>query len=322
MTKLDESAIIKIFQSKLENKKFVFEDVETFRIGNTKIILKIDTLVQSTDIPPKMDFSDAARKSIVACVSDFASKGVKPEFGIISINLPKGISRSKINKIAQGIANSSKEFGIKFLGGDTNEGKEIIFHVCIFGKSKKVIPRSGAKIGDSIFVTGLFGNTAAGLKILLYKKKGKKSFLKKAINSVIKPEPRLEFGLKGCNYFSSSMDSSDGLSTTLNEMASQSNKKFIIDSIPAQKDLFEFAKQNKLEPINLIFHGGEEYEFVFTASKKNKSKIQKIATQLKVPIIEIGHVTKGRGVYQKKDGKLLRLKDLGWHHFNHSPKPR
>lgn len=322
MTKLDESTIIKIFQSKLENKKFVSEDVETFRIGNTNVILKVDTLVQSTDIPPKMDLSDAARKSIVACVSDFASKGVRPEFGIISINLPKEISRSKINKIAQGIADSSKEFQIKILGGDTNEGKEIVFHVCIFGKSKKIIPRRGAKIGDSIFVTGIFGNTSAGLKILLYKKNGKKSFLKKAINSVIKPKPRLEFGLKACNYFSSSMDSSDGLSTTLNEMAKQSNKKFIIDKVPAQKDLYEFAKQNKLEPMNLIFHGGEEYEFVFTVSKKNESRIQKIASQLKVPIIKIGHVTKGSGVYQKSDEKLLQIKDLGWHHFNHSPKPR
>jgi thiamine-monophosphate kinase len=99
MTKLDESSIIKIFQNRLGKKKFVSEDVEIFNLGKIKIVAKTDTLVESTDIPPKMKLSDAARKSIVACVSDFAAKGVKPKYGIISINLPKTISRSKINEI-------------------------------------------------------------------------------------------------------------------------------------------------------------------------------------------------------------------------------
>ena len=92
MKKLDESEIIKKFQSVFGEKNFVSEDVESFSIGKTQVIVKVDTLVQSTDIPPQMSLKDAARKSIVACVSDFASKGVKPEFGIISVNLPSNIS--------------------------------------------------------------------------------------------------------------------------------------------------------------------------------------------------------------------------------------
>jgi len=96
MNKLDESEIIKILQKELGNKKFVSEDVEVFSIGNSKIVAKVDTLVQSTDIPKKMSLSDAARKSIVASISDFAAKGVKPEFGIISLNLPVSISRLHI----------------------------------------------------------------------------------------------------------------------------------------------------------------------------------------------------------------------------------
>ncbi|MDH3191781.1 MAG: AIR synthase related protein, partial [Nitrosopumilus sp.] len=159
MTKLDESAIIKIFQDKLENKKFVSEDVETFCMDKTRIVVKVDTLVQSTDIPPKMKLVDAARKSVVACISDFASKGVKPEFGIISLNLPKSISRTKVIQIASGLKTVSKEFQIKILGGDTNEGAELVFHVCIFGKSDKIVTRKGARSGDSIFVTGPFGYT-------------------------------------------------------------------------------------------------------------------------------------------------------------------
>ena len=91
MTKLSENKIINIFQTKLRNKKFISEDVEVFSLGKIKIISKTDTMVQSTDIPQKMKLSEAARKSVIACVCDFACKGVKPEYGMISINLPKSI---------------------------------------------------------------------------------------------------------------------------------------------------------------------------------------------------------------------------------------
>lgn len=319
MKKLDESEIIRIFQTGLGNKKFVSEDVEIFSSGKNKIVAKVDTLVQSTDIPKKMSLSDAARKSIVACISDFASKGVKPEFGIISVNLPRSISHSDIEQISKGFRAASKEFKVKILGGDTNEGKEIVFHACIFGKTDKIITRGGAKIGDCIFVTGPFGYTAAGLKILLNGKNGERKFVSKAVKSVLKPKAQIKFGLQSRTYLSSSMDSSDGLSTTLNQMSAQSNKKFVIEKIPVANDLYDFARKNKLNPKDLVFNGGEEYEIVFTTSKK--SKILSIASNLKIPIIEIGYVTEGRGVYIKENQKLVKIEDKGWHHFkSHSPK--
>ncbi len=315
MTILDETTIIKIFQKKLRVKKFISEDVEVFKIGKTKIVTKVDTFVQSTDMPSKMRMYDAARKSIIACISDFAAKGVKPQYGIISLNLPKMISRTKINEMAKGFRHASNEFGIRILGGDTNEGKEIVINVSIFGTTDKIVKRKGAKVGDIIFVTGPFGYTAAGLKILLGKKKGVEHFVKKAIKSVVNPSPKLDFGVKSKKYFTSSMDSSDGLSTTLNEMANQSKCKFMINNIPTGKDLLEFAKSYNIDSNDLVFHGGEEYEFVFTASKKHRSLIKKNASMLKTSIIEIGYVTKGKGVFLEKQEKFVPLKDLGWHHF-------
>ncbi len=315
MKKLDESEIIKKFQKTLGNRNFVSEDVESFRIGTANVIAKVDTLVQSTDIPPQMSLNDAARKSIVACISDFAAKGVKPKFAIISINLPSGISTKEISEIAKGFKKASKEFNVHILGGDTNEGKEIVFHVCVFGIAEKIVHRKGAKIGDLIFVTGPFGYTASGLEILLKNMKLDDSFARKAKKSVIKPQPRLDFGVKNKNYFSSSMDSSDGLSTTLNEMAKQSKCKFVINNIPSKKEIENFAKLHKKNFENLVFHGGEEYEIVFTVPKKDKSKIIQIAKITKTPIIEIGMVLKGQGVFLKRDQKLIKLEDLGYHHF-------
>jgi len=313
MKKLDESSIIKIFQKGLGKKDS--EDVEVLNLGKIKIIAKTDTLVESTDIPSKMKLSDAARKSIVACVSDFAAKGVKPSFGIISVNLPKAISRSKVNEISAGFRKACREFDISILGGDTNEGKEIVFNICLFGKTDRIVSRKGSKKGDLIFVTGPFGYTSAGLSMLLDKKKGNSRFVEKSIKSVTKPKPRLSFGLKNKKYFSSSMDSSDGLSTTLNEMSKQSKNKFVINKYPVLKDLEMFVKSQKLNLNNLIFNGGEEYEIIFTVHPKYKKIIKKNATLMKIPIIEIGYVTSGKGVFIEKNDKLVRLKDLGWKHF-------
>ena len=145
MSKLNEKKIIELFQNKLGNVDFVPEDVEFFKIGKKYCIAKVDTLVESTDIPPGMKLEDAARKSIVSCVSDFAAKGVKPIFGIISLTIPKRFSKLNIESLARGFQESTKEFKIKILGGDTNEGKELVVNFSLFGVSEKIVNRKGAK---------------------------------------------------------------------------------------------------------------------------------------------------------------------------------
>ena len=314
MKKLDESQIIEKFQKIFGNRNFVSEDVEFFKLGKENIVAKVDTLVQSTDIPPKMKLKDAARKSVVACVSDFAAKGVRPKFAIVSVNLTSN-STGVIGDIAKGFKTASKEFGFQFLGGDTNAGKEVVFNVCMFGTAKNILARKGAKKGDLIFVTGPFGYSSAGLKILLKKIKSRGSFYSKATKAVLRPESRLSFGIKNKNYCSSAMDSSDGLSTTLLEMAKQSKCKFVINKIPFDENLAKFCKDFKQNLHTITFHGGEEYEIVFTAPKKNKKHIFKNAKVTKTPIIEIGYVSEGKGVFIQGDKKEIPLKDLGWHHF-------
>ena len=315
MTKLNERKIIKIFQKSMGNKRFISEDVEFFKAGKTNFVLKVDTLVQSTDIPNGMSLQDTARKSIVACVSDFASKGVKPEYGIVSITIPKKLTTKKIKDISTGLGKAAKEFGFKLLGGDTNEGKEIVIHVVLFGTTKKIIPRKGAKANDIIITTGPFGYTSAGLKILLEKKKASTQFSKKAKKAVFRSNPKLKFGLANAKFFSSSMDSSDGLSTTLHEMAKQSKRQFIVSKMPTNQDVLDFARVNKISSVDLVFHGGEEYEIVATVNPKNLSRVKANAKRQKISLFEIGHVSKGSGLVYKTGSKTIRIKNKGWLHF-------
>ncbi len=318
MSKLSEKKIIELFQNRLGNTNFVPEDVESFKIGKKYFVAKVDTLVESTDVPPGMKLEDVARKSIVSCVSDFAAKGVKPIFGIVSLTIPKRLSRSNIESLAKGFQRAAGEFKLKILGGDTNEGKELVINFSLFGISEKIVNRKGAKTNHVIITSGPFGYSGAGLSILLKNKNGSKKFKAKAKRAVFRPNCRLTFGLKNKNYFSSSMDSSDGLSTTLNEMSTQSKKKFVITRMPSENDVFDFASSNGLNANDLIFNSGEEYEIVATANTSNLTRIKKYAKKHRIKLYEIGYVTKGSGVFYKKDGKLIRIKDKGWQHLQKS----
>ncbi len=311
MKKLDEREIIKIMNKKQSSS----EDVEIFKLGNEQCAVCVDTLVESTDIPKGSKLSDISRKSVVSSVSDFAAKGIIPKFCVVSLTLPKKISKKQVQELSKGFSNACKEFKIHLLGGDTNQGTEISIHVVLFGNVQKYTKRKGARIGDIICTTGAFGYTAAALDIMLKKKKSGKAFSTKSKNLFFKPKPRLEFGHKSINYTTSSIDSSDGLSSCLNELSNQNKKKFLITKIPTNKDVIEFSKKNGISLNRLVFDGGEEFELVFTTMPENLKKIHALAKKNKMSIFEIGHVSKGKGVFFDDGDNLFKIKDNGWQHF-------
>ena len=310
MKKLNEKKIIEI----VNKKKNRSEDIEIFKLRNEQCAVCVDTLVESTDIPKGSKLSDISRKSIVSSLSDFAAKGIIPNFCIVSLTLPKNISKKQVQELSKGFSNSCKEFKIQLLGGDTNQGNEISIHVVLFGSVKDFIKRNGAKVGDIICTTGPFGYTSSALEIIMKKRKSTKFFSTKSKNLFFRPKPRLKFGQESTDYITSSMDSSDGLSSCLNELSNQSKKKFLITKIPTNKDVIEFSKKNKISLNKLVFDGGEEFELVFTVMPKNLKKIHTLAKKNKISIFEIGHVLKGTGVFFDDDDSY-KIKDKGWQHF-------
>jgi len=311
MKKLNEKEIIRIFRQ----KKNIAEDVELFHLGKELCATNIDTLVESTDIPAKSDLVDIARKSVVSSVSDFAAKGIIPKFCIISVTIPKTLSKNQITKMATGFRKACDEFDLELLGGDTNEGKEIVIHVVLFGKAGKIVPRNGARNGDIIITTGPFGYTSSALQILLKKKKSTKKFSNIAKTKFFHPIPRLKFGISCKNLLSSSIDSSDGLSSCLQELSASSKKRFVITKFPVKDDVKDFVSMNKLDLKDIILNGGEEFELVCTVPSKNLEKVKRNAKKLKVDLYEIGIVTKGKHVVLENDTGQSRIIDGGWLHF-------
>ena len=321
MTKLDEKQIIQIFANKLG-----ISDLNDVALLDKGIVMKSDMLVASTDIPSGMEPWQAARKSIVSCVSDLAAKGVRPHAAVISLGIPDSYSmlRPYIEGLAEGFAIASKEFGVKIVGGDTNEAAELVIDCSMIGFSTFKVPtRSGAKPGDYVIVSGPFGFAPAGLAILLQNaitvsssnsSSDSVTFRKHAVKSVLEPYPRQSFGLALARYFSSSIDSSDGLAVSLYELASHSEGvDIIIYNIPFVEGLDEFAQENSLDKNELVFHGGEEYEIVATISPTTISQAEAAARKAGVNLHVIGRVEKGSG---KVFARNRLLENRGYMHLH------
>jgi len=316
MTKLNEFQIIKIFQNSFGRKsKFLPEDVEIFRLDKTLFVIKSDMLVESTDVPPGMNEGEIARKSLVSCVSDFASKGVRPRYATLALSIPSRFSESKIRKLAFGFRKASKEFGFKIIGGDVNEGKELVISTSLIGLANKIVPRNGAKINDIIITSGPFGYSSAGLHILLHGARDSSKNTRKFKKMVFTPNPKLRFGIAIGPYLSSAMDSSDGLSSTTNDMSKQSKKKFIITNLPTDTNIIKFSAKNKINLVDLVFNGGEEFEIVATVPPRNLVRVKRIAKMNKIKLFKIGRVTKGSGVYLQYQRKTVKIQNKGWVHF-------
>jgi thiamine-monophosphate kinase len=325
MPSLNEHQIIKLFASAL--KLGELDDIAIVTVnGTTTVAFKCDMLVESTDVPPGMKPWQVARKSIVSCASDFASKGIKPIAAMIAIGLPRGVDKKYVSGLAKGFAIASRQLGVKIVGGDTNESDELTIDCSMIGAAPPLTPRAikmpkrgGAKVGDAVVTSGPFGLPPSGLKILLQKAKATASFRKKAVASVMNPEPAQKFGSLLAKYFNASMDSSDGLALSLYTIASESKVNIALDDLPIAKGLREFADTNGIDEDHLVLYGGEEYHIVATLPSKNLSRVQRIAKSNSLDLRVLGKVIPGNGkVYLK--GELVLNK--GYTHFKPNPLPR
>jgi thiamine-monophosphate kinase len=247
-----------------------------------KVVVKSDMFVSGTDAPPGMTPEQMSAKAITGSVSDFAAKGVRPLYALTSIALPRANStHSFILSLAKGMANACKIYGIKILGGDTNESEtDVTINCSCFGFARRIVTRRGARAGDLIGVSGEFGLQRAGLDILLKGARAGPGFKRSAINSLMNPRARLSLGLGLAPYISSSTDSSDGLAISLYHLAEASNLNFELSRIPICNGVEEFAAQNGLKAEELALFGGEEYELVFTFNRKYERKLSKMGARI------------------------------------------
>lgn len=285
---------------------------------NLKLVINVDMLVGETDILPGMTYEQIGKKVVVMCVSDIVAKGAKPLGFLTSIGLRRDMKLKDVEEIYKGINHTIRSYGAYILGGDTNETNDLIIDGVAIGVAKNVISRCNAKEGEIVAVTGLFGNTAAGFKILLNGLDAPKNIKEKILIDVYEPKAYVKEGciLADNNLVSASIDSSDGLALSLHEIAGRSNVGIEINSLPITSEAATLAEEAGLDPFELVFYGGEEYILVVTIKKEKLNeainKIEKIGGKL----IIIGKTTRDYGKIVYREGRKERIiEKKGWQHF-------
>ncbi|MEM1507077.1 MAG: thiamine-phosphate kinase [Candidatus Bathyarchaeia archaeon] len=321
---LGEREIIKIIIEKLNSMSDMpipfGDDVAAIRLDDERLIVaKADMLVGRTDVPPGMSFRQAARKAIVMGVSDFAAKGVKPLAALVSLGLPSSLTERDIEEIGLGLSEGAKEYGVYIVGGDTNEASDLVIDCLMIGlcDAKKVVKRSGAKPGDILAVTGYFGKTSAGLRILLEGLSPPAHVRKPLVESVLLPKARLREGLilADLGALTASIDSSDGLAWSLYELSEASKVGFLIRNIPIAPEVKWFAEEYNLDPVNLSLYGGEEYELVVTVKPNMFERAKEALSSIGVQLIEVGEAIGEREICMEVNGKRVIVERKGWEHF-------
>ena len=321
---LGERKIIEVIQSRLDlmpEMPIPFgDDVSAYDFGNGNLaVLKTDMLVDKTDVPPGMSLWQAARKAVVMNVSDFASKGVKPLVMLVSLGLPRKLTRKDIEEIGEGLNAGAREYNTYIIGGDTNEASDLLISLSLFGIAKKnmLMLRSGAEPRDLVAVTGFFGKTSAGLKILTDGFRASQKIRKTFVDSVLMPHARLKEGLalSRTRAITASIDSSDGLAWSLHEVGKASNVGFLINRLPTAKEVERFATISKLDLLELTLYGGEEYELILTVKPRLWKKAEKTVEKVGGKLLPIGKVTAEKLVILEIDEERRVIEPRGWEHF-------
>lgn len=233
-------------------------------------------------------------------LSDIASMGGRPLAVFLSLALPKDLPQRWVDGFYSGLLVLAAKFGVALAGGDTAQSPSgVLADIMVIGSVPRgrAILRSGAKVGDRIFVTGKLGLGGATVRRLYAGERIR------PVGDYFYPTPRIDVGSKLHGVASAMIDISDGLSTDLSHICEESAVGAVVyaASIPvAAKATLEDA-----------LHGGDDYELLFTSSKRVPNEIAG------VPITEIGEITQRTGMWmQDERGKSRRLKTKGWQHFS------
>jgi thiamine-monophosphate kinase len=296
------------------------DDAVAIPCGAGAAVLKADMLVKATDIPQGMTIRQMAMKAVTATVSDMAAKGVQPTALLISLALPSNTTPGQVEELASGLNEAAALYDTYILGGDVNEGSDIIIDCIAFGHvdPTKLTPRNGAQPGDIVATTGFYGGPPAALK-LLQERVGKdlpQSIQEKLLTSLYEPRAHLKEGLRLAGLASASIDSSDGLVWSLHEISDMSHIKILLSDIPVSSEVYYFADRTGSNPLDLAFYGGEEYTLIVTIPPQRWEQALQAIKSIGGQLYKIGTTTTGEGLYYKEsDGSLRKLKVKGWEHL-------
>lgn len=271
------------------------------------LVITTDAIAEGVDFfgfdPP----GTIAQKALRVNLSDLAAKGAQPAHYLLNLSLPHTVTPDWLAAFADGLARDQQQFGITLLGGDTGATDgALAIAVTAFGfvPQGAMVKRSGARVGDTVYVTGTIGDSGGGLAIFKREKHSLNDADRDALIAryrVPQPPAALAPTLRG--IATASVDISDGLVADLGHLASASGVRIIIDGekVPLSAPLKALWGENAL--LRAVA-AGDDYQIAFTA-----------APGLEGPFTAIGRVEAGQGVCLTMNGVEIAVPKPGYKHF-------
>tara|TARA_B100000029_G_scaffold202443_3_gene200717 strand:- start:2530 stop:3531 length:1002 start_codon:yes stop_codon:yes gene_type:complete len=285
-------------------------------IPDTKYeVFTMDSSVENVHF--KTDYSrwyDIGWKALASNISDIASMGGQPLYGLVTIGLPPTIKVDDLREMYQGFSDISHHYEMMVIGGDIVRSENVFISISLIGGTSNIpITRSAAKPGDCIFLSGTVGSSKAGLLLLQQQLAPYNADQEFLIQKHQKPYPHIRQGKSlGTIGNVSAMDVSDGLFSDLGKLCASSNCGAIIQStsIPIDPQLKSCFPD---EAINIALSGGEDYVLLGTV---HPDQIDKLQQEIEISVIgEIVGQENGITVLDTSGSPYKNKDFLGWDHF-------
>jgi thiamine-monophosphate kinase len=299
------------------------DDCCVFRTsGKMALLLTTDMLVERVhflldSIPPYK----LGRKSLAVNISDVAAMGGTPKEAVVSIGIPDKVEVVFLDTLYDGMKSMAKEHDVNLLGGDTTSSPHyLIINVALVGEvdEEEILYRSGAKVGEVIFLTGAVGSSAAGLDTLLTKRLfDGRDYLLDAHHD---PYPHVKEGriIARTRIASSLIDVSDGVAADLGHICTQSEVGALIEEerIPTTELFREYCERVNQDFRHLCLHVGEDYVLLGTVPRPSVAELQKALTEQGCEFHPIGETVAEPGLKLKdRNGSIEEIEATGWDHF-------
>ena len=286
------------------------------RSGSDDIIVTKDMLIEGVHFRSQDPAESIGHKALAVNVSDCVAKGATPYLYWLGLALTDGADENWLERFSGGLKAAQQAFGCKLAGGDTTatSGPRTI-SITLLGTvpNGQMVKRSGANVGDDIYVTGTLGDAALGLWCLSNDIQEKFTL----VSAYQKPIPPAMFGQGMRNLASSSADVSDGLLADSGHIAAASGVSMNLwqNKLPLSAGATQLL-QNKPDLWPNVWAGGDDYQIVFTAPVPARGKLIQLADKSGIRISRIGQVSDGQGV-QLLDpaGEIVQVASGGYTHF-------
>ena len=292
-----------------------------------QLAISSDMLVEGRHFFPNVNPAALGHKALAVNLSDLAACGAKPLAFTLALALPR-IDEAWLQQFSTGLWALADLHHCELIGGDTTRGP---LNICItvFGEVPRgqALLRSGAKVGDDIYVSGTLGDARLALDALLDIDGGGLSLpadvMAHARARLERPTPRVALGLALRGIATSAIDISDGLAGDLSHTLKASGVGATIFTEAAINLIASCSINtgasgifNKEKQLQYVLAGGDDYELAFTAAPSARNAVEKIAQTTQTPVTRIGCVDKQLGLRLKDaQGRLTIGKFESFDHF-------